>query len=727
MIVSNLILDKIAKQLNLKYKQVQATAEMYDEGATVPFMARYRKERTGNLDEVKIREILNSKQLLEKIEKRRADVQAAIEKQEKLTPVLKRKLEAADSLQTIEDLYLPFKKKRRTRAMVAREAGIEPFAKWLMTVNAKAAKNYAEKFVNPAQDVLDAQQVISGACDIIAEEVSENALYRTRIRQITKQLGKITTKPKKTEEDEQQVFKNYYDFVMAYKKIANHQVLAINRAERLGIIGVSIQVDEAQILDYLAVRIIKNKTPEIIKILQAAIADGYKRLIKPAIERELRTELTQKASEHAIEVFGNNLYHLLMQSPLKGKCVLGFDPAYRTGCKLAVVDETGRFKSKAIIYPHKQKNSQKDDANWNKAMNQFVEILEKNKVDVVAIGNGTASRESESFVAEAVEKTERHVVYAIVNEAGASVYSASKIARDEFPDFHVEERSAVSIARRLQDPLAELVKIDPQAIGVGQYQHDLPQKELSNKLDAVIETAVNQVGIDLNTASPQLLQNISGLSSTTAANIVAYRNEVGMFTQRNELKNVPRLGLKAYEQSAGFLRIIGGKNFLDNTDIHPESYHVAKNLLEKRKIITSDIGTSKVTANLKNVDIQAVANELGVGTATLADIVKSLIKPGRDIRSDLPPILLRSDVLKISDLKVGMKLKGTVRNVIDFGAFVDIGVKQDGLVHLSQLRKGFVKNPNDVVAVGDIVDVWVLSVDEQRKRIQLTMISPEKR
>lgn len=726
MIVNDLILTKIAKQLNLKYTQVQATAKMYDEGATVPFMARYRKEKTGNLDEVKIREILDNQQQLEKIEKRRIDVQTTIQKQEKMTPLLKKKIEAAVTLQEIEDLYLPFKKKRRTRAMIAKEAGIEPLAKWLMTANAKDVRQYAERFIDPVQDILDVQQAISGACDIIAEEISENALYRTRIRQITKQLGKIVTKPKKIEEDDQQVFKNYYDFVVIYKKIANHQILAINRAERLGIISIGIQVDEVQILDYLAVRIIKNKTPEIIKILQTAIADGYKRLIKPAIERELRTELTQRASEHAIEVFGNNVYHLLMQAPLKGKCVLGFDPAYRTGCKLAVVDETGRFESKAIIYPHKQKNSQKDDASWKKALQQFVEILEKNKVDVVAIGNGTASRESESFVAEAVKQVERTVVYAIVNEAGASVYSASKIARDEFPDFHVEERSAVSIARRLQDPLAELVKIDPQAIGVGQYQHDLPQRELGNKLDAIIETAVNQVGIDLNTASPQLLQNVSGLSSATAVNIVTYRNEVGMFTQRSELKKVPRLGPKAYEQAAGFLRIVGGKNLLDNTDIHPESYRVAKDLLAKCKIVTSEIGTNMAATNLKGVDVQAIANELGVGTATLSDIIASLIKPGRDIRSDLPPILLRSDVLKISDLETGMKLKGTVRNVIDFGAFVDIGVKQDGLVHLSQLRRGFVKNPNDVVAVGDIVDVWVLNVDEQRKRIQLTMISPEK-
>ncbi|MFT8556879.1 MAG: Tex family protein [Liquorilactobacillus hordei] len=726
MTVNNSILDKIAKQLNLKYTQVQATAKMYDEGATVPFMARYRKEKTGNLDEVKIREILDNKLQLEKIEKRRVDVENAIQKQEKLTPLLKKKIEAAVTLQEIEDLYLPFKKKRRTRAMIAKEAGIEPFARWLMTPEAKNPREYATKFVNPAQDILDVEQVVAGACDILAEEISENALYRTRIRQITKQLGKIITKPKKIEVDEQQVFKNYYDFIIPYKKIANHQILAINRGERLGIISTVIQVDEDQILDYLSVRIVKNKTAEITKILRVAIADGYKRLIKPAIERELRNELTQRASEHAIEVFGSNLYHLLMQSPLKGKCVLGFDPAYRTGCKLAVVDETGKFKSKAIIYPHQKKNAQKDDDNWNKALKQFVEILENNRVDVVAIGNGTASRESEAFVAEAVKQTARTVVYAIVNEAGASVYSASKVAREEFPDFHVEERSAVSIARRLQDPLAELVKIDPQAIGVGQYQYDLPQKELGSKLDAVIETAVNQVGIDLNTASPQLLQNVSGLSSATAANIVTYRNEIGTFKQRNELKKVPRLGPKAYEQAAGFLRIVEGKNFLDNTDIHPESYQIAKALLEKFKIASSEIGKSKATEKLKNVNIQLVAVELGVGEETLTDIIASLIKPGRDIRSDLPPILLRSDVLKIADLKPGMKLKGTVRNVIDFGAFVDIGVKQDGLVHLSQLKRGFVKNPNDVVAVGDIVDVWVLSVDEQRKRIQLTMISPEK-
>lgn len=719
------ILERIAKKLNLKYMQVEATAKMYEEGATVPFMARYRKEKTGNLDEVQIREILSNNQLMEKIEKRRTDVLNTIEEQEKLTPSLKKRILEASTTQEIEDLYLPFKKKRKTRAMLAKEAGLEPFAKWLLSSEAAEVQKKAQKFINTKQGILDEKLAISGACDILAEEISDNALYRTRIRQITKQIGKIVTKPKKIEEDEQQIFKNYYEFSAEYKRIANHQILALNRAERLGIIGISIQVDELQILNYLSAKIIRSNNSEVVTILKEAITDGYKRLIKPAIERELRTELTQRANVHAIEVFGDNLYHLLMQSPLKGKRILGFDPAYRTGCKLAVVDETGKFISKAIIYPHRQKNALQGDENWNKALSEFISILEKNKVDVVAIGNGTASRESEIFVAEAVKKAKKSVVYVIVNEAGASVYSASELARKEFPDFHVEERSAVSIARRLQDPLAELVKIDPKAIGVGQYQHDLPQKELDGKLEDVIETAVNQVGIDLNTASPQLLANVSGLSATIANNIVDYRNEIGMFSQRSQLKKVPRLGPKAYEQAAGFLRIIEGKNLLDNTDIHPESYQVAKNLLNECGLTVASLGTTVSINKLKTVDINQMAEKLAIGEATLKDIVESLIKPGRDIRAELPPVLLRSDVLKIADLKPGMKLKGTVRNVIDFGAFIDIGVKQDGLVHLSQLRRGFVKNPNDVIAVGDIVDVWVLSIDEQRMRIQLTMISPE--
>lgn len=718
------VLNIVEKELN-QYRpvQIKATLEMLEDGNTVPFIARYRKERTHSLDEVQIREIQATYHQVETLEKRKSDVIKNIEEQGKLTSELRQSISKATVLQTVEDLYLPYKQKRRTKATIAKEAGLEPFASWLLTFPASGIDEKAEQFLNSDQDINTVDDVLAGVHEILAEAFGDNADFRNWIRTYTKKNGLLISvlKSKGEEQDENGVYKLYYDFSEQLNKVVSHQMLAINRGEKEKVLRAKIDVNEDGIERFLRFRIIGNQTGEAIPIVEDAYQDAYKRFIGPAIERELRAELTESASQQAIKVFGDNLYHLLMQAPLKGKVVLGFDPAYRTGCKLAVMDENGKFLDKLVIYPHKPASASKRA----EAGKLFKDFLNKYQVEMIAIGNGTASRESEEFVAQNLKEIDRKIYYVIVNEAGASVYSASPEARKAFPELQVEERSAISIGRRLQDPLAELIKIDPQAVGVGQYQHDLPQKELTEQLDGVVETAVNQVGVNLNTASPELLTHISGLTKTTAKNIVNFRDENGRYDARNQLKKVPRLGPKAFEQAVGFLRIVDGKDVLDNTDVHPESYKVTKQLLKRLGIGTDSLGQDETIQKLKNANVQQLSNELEIGMETLTDIIEALQKPGRDLRDAMPAPLLRADVLTMEDLKPGMELQGTVRNVIDFGAFVDIGVKQDGLVHISKLTKQFVKKPSDIVSVGDIVTVWVESVDLDRHRIQLTMVQDE--
>lgn len=721
-IMDNQILTLVNRALTkFKPQQIKAVLGLMDEGNTVPFIARYRKERTGNLDEVEIREIKENYDRLANLESRKADVMKLIAEQNHLTPALKQAIEKADKLQDVEDLYLPYKQKRRTKATIAKDAGLEPLAAWLLRFPASGIEAHAAQFVNPDQEVADVDAALAGAHEILAEAFGDNASLRNWVRNYTRDRGSVVVKvkPKAKALDEQSVYQQYYDFSSRIKQMVPYRVLAINRGESEKVLKVSIDVDRAGIDRYCHFRFVEQHQGPAVELIEAAYQDAYKRFIGPAIERELRNELSATADEQAIKVFGDNLYHLLMQAPLKGRVVLGFDPAYRTGCKLAVMDANGKFLDKLVIYPHKPAPTAKREA----AAGEFKAFLEKYQVEMIAIGNGTASRESEEFVAQVLKTLSRPVYYVIVNEAGASVYSASAKARAEFPELHVEQRSAISIGRRLQDPLAELIKIDPKSVGVGQYQHDVPQKALTAQLDTVIETAVNQVGVNLNTASSELLTHISGLSSTIAQNVIAYRDENGEFTSRPQLKKVPRLGPKAYEQSVGFLRIIDGKNVFDNTDIHPESYPAAKALLAAAGLKTTDVGTAKAQ-QLNRLDLTQLATTTGVGELTLKDIISSLQKPGRDVRDTMPAPLLRQDVLKMSDLRPGMQLQGTVRNVVDFGAFVDIGVKQDGLVHVSKLTDKFLKDPRQAVAVGDIVTVWVETVDEQRQRIALTMIAP---
>lgn len=718
-------LEITAHQLpQLRPHQIKEALKLLEDGNTVPFIARYRKEMTGSLDEVQLREIQKTYDQVAKIEKRKADIISKIDEQGKLTATLKAKINQADNMQLLEDLYLPYKQKRKTKAQIAKDAGLEPLARYVLGFNS-GIETEAAKYLNPAKEIMTVDDALQGVHEIIAEAFGENVQLRDWVRQNTLKYGKIVSKVKDEEADEKGVYQLYYDFEQPISKMASHQMLALDRGEKEKIIRVKVELDEQFVLRYFHSRFIGSRQGEAAPIIEDAYTDAYRRFIRPAIEREIRKQLTEKADEKAINVFGDNLYHLLMQAPLKGKTVLGLDPAFRTGCKLAVIDPTGKFLAKAVIYPHEKAKGQKPNPKLRaEAKAKLKALINDYHVEMVAIGNGTASRESEAFVAEVLKEISTPVYYVIVNEAGASVYSASQIARDEFPDFNVEERSAVSIARRLQDPLAELIKIDPKSIGVGQYQHDLPEKELDNKLSQVIETGVNQVGVNLNTASPQLLEHISGLNKSIAKNIVKYRDENGKFKTRKELLNVPRLGNKAYEQSAGFLRIVNGTNPLDNTDIHPESYAVAERLLAANQAAQDEIGTAKLNQKLKQFDQKQFAADNQIGEATLTDIVSSLEKPGRDFRDTMPMPLLRSDTLHLEDLKPGMQLQGTVRNVVDFGVFVDIGVKQDGLVHISKLSDSYVANPRDVVAVGDIVDVWVDSVDEKRGRIQLSMVTP---
>ena len=715
------IVQLVSQQLpKLRQKQVSAALQLMDEGNTIPFIARYRKEMTGTLDEVQLQEIRDQYHHVTSLRERQETVVNKIKEQGKLTPALEKQIRVATDLQTVEDLYLPYKQKRQTKAQKAKAAGLAPLANWLLTYPDGELTTKAAEFVN--DDVESPEAALAGAHEILAEAISEMVTVRAWLRNFTHNHGQLVTNLKKDgeEKDELKTYKQYYDFTGAVKDLNSYQVLAINRGEKEDVLSVKLAVDEKAVLNYLKFRLIRTKKEnQATNFIEEAAADAYKRFLGPAIERELRRQLTDDADQQAIKVFGENLYHLLMQAPIKGKVVLGFDPAYRTGCKLAVLDENGKFLTKAVIYPHKPAPEKQRAV----AEGEFIDLLEKYHVEMIAIGNGTASRESEQFVAAALKKIDRPVYYVIVNEAGASVYSASQEARDEFPDLHVEQRSAISIGRRLQDPLAELVKIDPQSIGVGQYQHDLPKKELSGELDAIVERAVNRVGVNLNTASYQLLSQISGLNKTIAKNIVKYRDDNGRYTNRQQLKDVPRLGPKAFQQSVGFLRIVNGENPLDNTDVHPESYPIAAAMMEKADVAVADLGTPAATKRIRQLDPAEFTTDKA-GKATVNDIVASLQKPGRDLRDSMPAPLLRHDVMTIEDLKPGMQLQGTVRNVVDFGAFVDIGVKHDGLVHISKMTKKFTRDPRSVVSVGDIVDVWIDSVDLKRQRIQLTMLKP---
>lgn len=712
------IAQSVGEKLSLPTHKVKAVTNLLDEGNTVPFIARYRKEATGNLDEVQIRDIQSISKQLAELQARKQTVYKAIAEQNMMSSSIQQAMVAADTLQKVEDIYLPFKKKRQTKATLAKEAGLMPFARLIQKFPSVDLQVEATKYINPEKDIKNIADVFSGVHEIFAEVIGENAGLRDWVRQFTLNNGHFVAKLKRgaNKKDEQGVFELYYDFDSLVKKIQNHQILAINRGEKEGILSGNIIADEDAINRYLKFRLVGSKLGSAVDILVQAAQDAYKRFIGPAIAREIRKKLFNQASEDAIKVFGTNLYHLLMAAPLHGQIVLGFDPGIRTGSKLAVVDQAGQFLDKAVIYPHKAPKYDPEGAR-----EVIISLVKKYHVSIVAIGNGTASRESQQFIAKIIKDDLPDLRYVVVNEAGASVYSASDVAREEFPDLPVEQRSAISIARRLQDPMAELIKIDPQAVGVGQYQHDLPEKELSLELDNVLETSVNQVGVNLNTASPQLLTHIAGLTATIAQNIVAYRNENGQFQARSELKKVSKLGPKAFEQAAGFLRIPKGENPLDNTDIHPESYQVAEKVL--RSAAVEKLGADARHA-LHEFDTPVFAQQLGIGYPTLHDIISSLIEPGRDLRDDAPMATLRSDVLTLDDLKVGMQLQGTVRNVVDFGAFVDIGVHEDGLVHISKLSKQHIKNPHAIVAVGDIVTVWVTEIDKKRQRIGLSMIAP---
>jgi protein Tex len=713
------IIKSIAEELNVKNKQVENVISLLNDGNTVPFIARYRKEMTGALDEMQIRAIMEKWQYMMNLETRKEEVLRLIEEQGKLTEELKQEILKATKLQQVEDLYRPYKQKRRTKATIAKEKGLEPLAEWLMTFPVQADVNEkAKEFLSEEKEVLTIEDALQGAKDIIAEKISDDPEFRQWIRKETFKKGTIFSVVKAEEKDEKKVYEMYYEYEEPVNKIVPHRVLAMNRGEKEEVLRVTINPPQDLILSYLHKQIIRNEQSPAASIVSEAIEDGYKRLIQPSIEREIRKELTEKAEDRAIHIFSENLRNLLLQPPLKGKVVLGVDPAYRTGCKLAVVDETGKVLHIDVIYPHPPVQKREE------AKSKLINIIHEYKVEMIAIGNGTASRETEQFVADVLKETDEEIFYIIVNEAGASVYSASDLAREEFPDLQVEERSAVSIARRVQDPLAELVKIDPKSVGVGQYQHDVSQKKLNESLTFVVETVVNQVGVNVNTASPSLLQYVSGLSKSVAQNIVKRREEKGKFRNREELKDIPRLGAKTYEQCIGFLRIIDGDQPLDRTSIHPESYKEVYKLLENLGFTVNDIGTEKLKEAISNLSLAETAKELNIGELTLKDITEALIRPERDPRDELPKPLLKKDILQLEDLKKGMELEGTVRNVVDFGAFVDIGVKQDGLVHISKMSKQYVKHPLDVVSVGDVVKVWVEDVDVAKGRVSLTMLPP---
>lgn len=716
--LDNQIVQRVSKEVEISQKQVQNVIALVEDGNTVPFIARYRKEQTGALDEVQIRNILDSWNYLMNLEERKEEVLRLIEEQGKLTEELAAQIHQAKKLQQVEDLYRPFKQKRRTKATVAKEKGLEPLAEWLLSFPRSDVKNEAQTYINEEAGVQSSDEAIQGALDIVAEQISDEASYRQWIRTTTVKDGIIVTSVKDPEKDEKNIYEMYYEYTEAVKRIVPHRILAMNRGEKDGILKVSIDAPTDRILSYLHKQVIKKRDSSAESYIISAIEDAYKRLIEPSIEREIRKELSEKAEERAIHIFSENLRKLLLQPPLKGKVVLGVDPAFRTGCKLAVVDETGKVLKIDVIYPHPPVRKAAE------AQNKLKKMFAEYPIEVVAIGNGTASRETEQFVADVLKEIENPVYYLIVNEAGASVYSASDVAREEFPDFQVEERSAVSIARRLQDPLAELVKIDPKSVGVGQYQHDVSQKQLNDSLTFIVETVVNQVGVNANTASASLLQYVAGLNKTVAQNIVKYRDENGKFSNRKQLKKIPRLGAKTYEQCIGFLRIIEGEEPLDRTGIHPETYGDVKKLLKKAEVKETELGTEKVKEALKHISLPEISEELSIGELTLKDIIEALVRPERDPRDELPKPLLRQDILKLEDLAKGIQLEGTVRNVVDFGAFIDIGVKQDGLVHISKLTNRYVKHPLDVVSVGDLVNVWVEDVDMKKGRVALTIIPP---
>lgn len=711
------IVQQIAKELQLSLKQIRTTVGLLDEGNTIPFIARYRKEMTGELDENQLRGIEERVTYLRNLEERKREVIRIIDEQGKLTGELKTSIEKAAKLQEVEDLYRPYRQKRKTRASVAKEKGLEPLSEWILAQPKQGdVHKEAAKYVDADKGVETADDAISGAMDILAENLADDATIRAWVRRYTMDHGMLTSEAKDPEQES--VYENYYNYRELAKKMPPHRILAINRGERENILKVGLDVQPESIHKFMERQVIKGSST-VQPILTAVIEDAYKRLIAPSIEREIRAELTEKGENQAISIFSGNLRSLLLQPPVKGRCVLGVDPAYRTGCKLAVVDDTGKLLEVAVTYPTPPNNKKKE------AAAKFTGLIKKYGIQLIVVGNGTASRETEQFVAEVISDIGMpDLAYLIVNEAGASVYSASKLAQGEFPDLDVAERSAVSIARRVQDPLAELVKIEPKAIGVGQYQHDVSQKHLDESLKTVVESAVNHVGVDVNTASPSLLSYVSGVNATTAKNIVKYRDSNGKFLSRKELQNVPRLGAKTYEQCIGFMRISEGDNPLDRTPIHPESYKVVDRLFRELGVGMDKLGTSELSEVLGRQDVDKLAEVLEVGVPTLRDILESLQRPGRDPREELPLPIFRTDVLKIEDLTPGMELQGTVRNVIDFGAFVDIGIKSDGLVHISQLSSGYVKHPMDVVSVGDNVTVWVLNVDLKKGRVGLTMRNP---
>ncbi|MCL6427495.1 Tex family protein [Bacillus subtilis] len=715
---SALLKQQIAKEIGLSQKHVESVIRLLEDGNTVPFIARYRKEQTGSMDEVQIQTISERWQYIQNLNQRKEEVIRLIAEQDKLTDDLKRKVEQSVKLQEVEDLYRPYKQKRKTKATVAKSKGLEPLADYILTLpqDDRLAAT-ADQYISEEKEVFTREEAIEGAKHIIAEQISDEPTFRKWIRQETFKRGTIKSAAgKSADTDEKNVYEMYYEYEEPIAKVVPHRVLAMNRGEKEDILKVAIEPPADHIKAYLEKQIIKNRSTSVREILQETIEDSYKRLIQPAIEREIRKELSEKADEQAIHIFSENLRKLLLQPPMKGKTVLGVDPAFRTGCKLAVSDETGKVLKIDVIYPHAPVNKTKE------AHEKVKKILEQYQVEMVAIGNGTASRETEQFIVNVLKDMLRKIYYVIVNEAGASVYSASELAREEFPDLKVEERSAVSIARRLQDPLAELVKIDPKSVGVGQYQHDVSQKRLNESLRFVVETVVNQVGVNVNTASAALLQYVAGLSKSVAGNVVKKREEIGKFSNRKELKDIPRLGAKTYEQCIGFLRVQEGTEPLDRTGIHPESYKETKTLLKKLGLSTEHIGTAELKDKINQLALSETAKELGIGEITLKDICEQLTRPERDPRDEVPKPLLKTDVLQLEDLKEGMELQGTVRNVVDFGAFVDIGVKQDGLVHISKLSNQFVKHPLDVVSVGDIVTVWVDGVDVQKGRVSLSMV-----
>lgn len=722
------IINTIAEELNIKPNQVESTVKLIDEGNTIPFIARYRKEVTGGLSDEILRDLGERLTYLRNLEKRKEEIIKSIDEQGKLTDEILQAVAIAKTLSEVEDIYRPYKQKKKTRATVAKAKGLEPLAKIIIEQKeVKPIEEVAKKYVNidklsdedkknKDKVVATVEDAIQGALDIIAEDISDNAKYRKEIKRICYREGQVVTRASKPEEKSN--YEMYYEYQEAIKFIPSHRILAINRGEKEEFLKIKLEKPEEKILKYIEKDIIKNTT-QFTEMLKTTIEDSFKRLIEPSVDREIRSDLTEKAEEKAIKVFGKNSKQLLLGAPIKGKTVMGFDPAYRTGCKIAIIDETGKLLDYTTVYPTEPQNDVVG------ARRELLKLIEKDKVDMIAIGNGTASRESEMFVADMIKDTKRDVHYVIVSEAGASVYSASKLATEEYPDINVSIRGAISIARRLQDPLAELVKIDPKAIGVGQYQHDVNQKKLAESLTGVVEDSVNKVGVDVNTATPSLLSYVSGINNTIAKNIVKYRDENGKLKNRKQLLKVPKLGKVAFEQCAGFLRILDGDNPLEITAVHPESYEVAEKLLNEIGFDKKDLKDKEkleaIQNKLKTVDIAKTSTDLNVGEMTLTDIIEELSKPGRDPREDMPKPILRSDVLKLEDLKEGMVLTGTVRNVIDFGAFVDIGVKHDGLVHISEMSEKFIKNPSDIVSVGDVVKVKVIKIDKERQKVGLSM------